>query len=107
MNTVKSEVVDVVKPNASGAFARAVKKLMMFILILLIGSVLLWVWYVRERIADLQLEDTVKEEVSRVESKLDERGDAIEMKLDRIEGKLDRLLFLLEPRLPDGMSQAE
>ena len=90
-----------------GAFARALKRGLIALLILLIGSVLLWAWYVRERIADLHLEDTVKEEVSRVENKLDERGNAIETKLDRIEGKLDRLLYLLEPRLPDGMSQVE
>ena len=96
-----------VKPKVRGTLARALKRAFFTLLLLLIGSVLLWAWYVRERIADLQLEDTVKEEVSRVENKLDERGNAIETKLDRIEGKLDRLLFLLEPRLPDGMSQVE
>ena len=104
---VQSEIVAVVKPKASRAFVRVLKRLTIIILLLLISSVLLWAWYVRERIADLHLEDTVKEEVSRVESKLDERGNAIDMKLDRIEGKLDRLLYLLEPRLPDGMSQVE
>ena len=86
---------------------RALKRAIIALLILLVGSILCWVWYVRERIADLQLEDTVKEEVSRVETKLDERGNAIETKLDRIEGKLDRLLYLLEPRLPDGMVPLE
>lgn len=96
-----------VNPKGSGAFVRTMKRILTILLILLIGIAALWVWYIRERIADIHLEDTMKEEVSRVESKLDERGNAIETKLDRIEGKLDRLLYLLEPRLPDGMSQAE
>ena len=100
-------VITAVQPKVPRAFARAVKKLLMIIFLLLMGSVALWVWYVRERIADLHLEDTVKDEVAKVENKLDERGNAIETKLDRIEGKLDRLLFLLEPRLPDGMIQSE
>lgn len=96
-----------IQPKAHGAFVRAVKKLLIFIFLLLIGSTALWVWYIRERIAHLHLEDTVKDEVAKVENKIDERGNAIETKLDRIEGKLDRLLYLLEPRLPDGMIQAE
>ncbi len=101
------ESAPVAAPKPKGAFFRALKRAIIALLILLVGTILCWVWYVRERIADLQLEDTVKEEVARVETKLDERGNAIETKLDRIEGKLDRLLYLLEPRLPDGMVPLE
>lgn len=86
---------------------RALKRLAISLLLLFILSASLWLWYIRERIDSLHLEDTIVSEVSRVETKLDERGDAIETKLDRIEGKLDRLLYLLEPRMPDGMSSVE
>ncbi len=103
MNHFEPSNHQTIKP--SNHFVRLAKRIGTVILLLLAILLLLWVWYIRERIADLHLEDTVKEEVSRVESKLDERGDAIETKLDRIEGKLDRLLYLLEPRLPDGMMQ--
>ena len=89
------------------AFVRTAKRTLATLLFLLVGSLLLWAWYVRERIADLHLEDTIKDEVARVENRLDERGNAIEARLDRIEGKLDRLLNLLEPRLTDGMTPSD
>lgn len=102
------------EPKSGGAFGRVLKRILTILLILIIGGMMIWAWYIRERIADIHLEETMKEEVSRVESRLDERGNAIETKLyhfdsklDRVEGKLDRLLYLLEPRLPDGMSQVE
>ena len=95
------------RPAIFGALARATKRALIILLLFSIFGAAFWLWYVRERIADLQLEETIKEETGKVEKKLDERSDKIETKLDRIEGKLDRLLYLLEPRLMDGMTPVE
>lgn len=101
----------VAKPSA---FVRMLKRIAIILLMLIIGSGAVWFWYVRERIAHIHLEDTITEKSVALEHRVDERSDKIEMKLDRLEGKfdrienkLDRLLYLLEPRLPDGMSQSE
>lgn len=101
----------VAKPSA---IVKMLKRIVIILLLLIIASGAIWFWYIRERIAHIHLEDTINEKTTKIELRVDERSDKIEMKLDRIEGKfdrienkLDRLLYLLEPRLPDGMSQSE
>ena len=51
--------------------------------------------------------DLIAAEGAATRTKVDERCDALDVKLDRIESKLDKLLQLATPRLPDDMKAAE
>ena len=78
------------------------------VLVLLALLAWLWLFYRDGGVTHREIADRVSEESLAVQSKVDERCDALDRKLDRIESKLDRLIQLATtPSLPDGMKAVE
>ena len=78
------------------------------VLVLLALFAWLWLFYCYGGVTHREIADRVFEESLAVQSKVDERCDALDRKLDRIESKLDRLIQLATtPSLPDGMKAVE
>ena len=85
------------------------KLLFSVVLVLVLATVVAWLWifYRDGGVTHRDLADLVSAEGAATRARVDERCDALDVKLDRIESKLDRLIQLATPRLPDGMKAAE
>ena len=85
------------------------KILAVILLVVALSSAVAWLWllYRDGGVTHRDLADLVAAEGAATRAKVDERCDALDVKLDRIESKLDRLVQLATPRLPDGMKAAE
>ena len=85
------------------------KLLFSAVLVLVLATVVAWLWifYRDGGVTHRDLADLVSAEGAATRARVDERCDALDVKLDRIESKLDRLIQLATPRLPDGMKAAE
>lgn len=85
------------------------KILALFLLVAALSAAVAWLWlfYRDGGVTHRDLADLVAAEGAATRAKVDERCDALDVKLDRIESKLDRLVQLVTPRLPDGMKAAE
>ena len=79
------------------------------LLVVVLATVVAWLWlfYRDGGVTHRDLADLVASEGAATRAKVDERCNALDVKLDRIESKLDRLIQLATPRLPDGMKAAE
>ena len=87
----------------------AKKILIAVVLVLLLATVIAWLWlfYRDGGVTHRDLADLITAEGAATRARVDERCDALDVKLDRIESKLDKLIQLATPRLPDGMKAAE
>ena len=87
----------------------AKKILIAVLLLVLLATVVAWLWlfYRDGGVTHRELADLITAEGAATRTKVDERCDALDVKLDRIESKLDKLLQLATPRLPDDMKAAE
>ena len=85
------------------------KILAVVLLVVVLATVVAWLWlfYRDGGVTHRDLADLVAAEGAATRAKVDERCNALDVKLDRIESKLDRLVQLATPRLPDGMKAAE
>lgn len=85
------------------------KILAVILLVVALSSAVAWLWllYRDGGVTHRDLADLVAAEGAATRARVDERCDALDVKLDRIESKLDRLVQLATPRLPDGMKAAE
>ena len=85
------------------------KLLATVLLIVVLATVIAWLWlfYRDGGVTHRELADLITAEGAATRAKVDERCDALDVKLDRIESKLDKLIQLATPRLPDGMKSAE
>ena len=85
------------------------KVLIAVLLVVLLATVVAWLWlfYRDGGVTHRELADLITAEGAATRAKVDERCDALDVKLDRIESKLDKLIQLATPRLPDGMKAAE
>ena len=85
------------------------KILALFLLVAALSAAVAWLWlfYRDGGVTHRDLADLVAAEGAATRAKVDERCNALDVKLDRIESKLDRLIQLATPRLPDGMKTAE
>ena len=85
------------------------KFLLAVVLVVLLATVVAWLWlfYRDGGVTHRELADLITAEGAATRTKVDERCDALDVKLDRIESKLDKLLQLATPRLPDDMKAAE
>ena len=85
------------------------KLLATVLLIVVLATVIAWLWlfYRDGGVTHRELADLITAEGAATRAKVDERCDALDVKLDRIESKLDKLIQLATPRLPDGMKIAE
>ena len=79
------------------------------LLVVLLAMVIAWLWlfYRDGGVTHRDLADLITAEGVATRTRVDERCDALDVKLDRIESKLDKLIQLATPRLPDGMKAAE
>ena len=87
-----------------------VKKLLATVLLIVVlASVIAWLWlfYRDGGVTHRELADLITAEGAATHAKVDERCDALDVKLDRIESKLDKLIQLATPRRPDDMKAAE
>ena len=87
----------------------AKKILIAVLLVVLLATVIAWLWlfYRDGGVTHRELADLITAEGAATRAKVDERCDALDVKLDRIESKLDKLIQLATPQLPDGMKAAE
>ena len=87
----------------------AKKILIAALLVVLLATVIAWLWlfYRDGGVTHRDLADLITAEGAATRTKVDERCDALDVKLDRIESKLDKLIQLATPRLPDGMKAVE
>ncbi|MBO7684209.1 MAG: hypothetical protein J6T51_05750 [Kiritimatiellae bacterium] len=87
----------------------AKKILIAVLLVVLLATVIAWLWlfYRDGGVTHRELADLIAAEGAATRTKVDERFDALDAKLDRVESKLDRLIQLATPRLPDGMKASE
>ena len=87
----------------------AKKILIAVLLVLVLATVVAWLWlfYRDGGVTHRDLADLITAEGAATRARVDERCDALDVKLDRIESKLDKLIQLATPRLPDGMKAAE
>ena len=87
----------------------AKKILIAVLLVVLLATVIAWLWlfYRDGGVTHRELADLITAEGAATRAKVDERCDALDVKLDRIESKLDKLIQLATPRLPDGMKVVE
>ena len=87
----------------------AKKILIAALLVVLLATVIAWLWlfYRDGGVTHRELADLITAEGAATRAKVDERCDALDVKLDRVESKLDTLIQLATPRLPDGMKAAE
>jgi len=85
------------------------KILAVVLLVVVLATVVAWFWlfYRDGGVTHRDLADLIVSEGAATRAKVDERCNALDVKLDRIESKLDRLVQLATPRLPDGMKAAE
>ena len=85
------------------------KILVAVVLILLFATVVAWLWlfYRDGGVTHSELADLITAEGAATRAKVDDRCNALDVKLDRIESKLDKLIQLATPRLPDDMKVAE
>ena len=85
------------------------KILAFFLLVVVLAAVVAWLWlfYRDGGVTHRDLAGLIASEGATTRAKVDERCNALDVKLDRIESKLDRLIQLATPRLPDGMKTAE
>lgn len=87
---------------------KAISKLTRLMTATAAAALAAYLWYVSQKdITNVEVKGAVTEESSAIRDKVDDRCEAIEMKLDRIEDKLDRLLDIVSPRLPDGLQEAK
>ena len=87
----------------------AKKILIAVLLVVLLATVVAWLWllYRDGGVTHRELADLIAAEGAATRARVDERCDALDVKLDRIESKLDKLIQLATPRLPDDMKAAE
>jgi len=87
----------------------AKKILIAVLLVVVLATVIAWLWLFNRDggVTHRELADLITAEGAATRAKVDERCDALDVKLDRIESKLDKLIQLATPRLPDGMKAAE
>ena len=85
------------------------KLLATVLFVVVLATVIAWLWlfYRDGGVTHRELADLITAEGAATRAKVDERCDALDVKLDRIESKLDKLIQLATPRLPDGMKSAE
>lgn len=79
---------------------------LVFLLIVLSLGICAFVWMTNYAGTGTAVRVTMRES-NLIQDKIDDRYQALDVKLDRIEGKLDRLLKIAECPLPDGMRKAE
>ena len=79
------------------------------LLVVVLATVVAWLWlfYRDGGVTHRDLADLVVAEGAATRARMDERCDALDVRLGRIESKLDRLIQLAAPQLPDGMKAAE
>ena len=79
------------------------------LLLVLLAAVVAWLWLFHRDggVTHRELADRIAAEGAAARERVDERCNALDIKLDRIESKLDKLIQLATPRLPDGMKVAE
>jgi len=77
------------------------KLILAFVLLLAIVAAAMYLRY--GGVTHRQIRETVTDESAAIQSRLDERYQALDRKLDRIEGKLDRLLDIANRPLPDNL----
>ena len=66
-----------------------------------------YIWYCSNKdVTNVEVKGAVTEESAAIQSRVDDRCEALEVRLDRIEGKIDKLLEIVSPRLPDGLVEA-
>ena len=87
----------------------AKKILIAVLLVVVLATVVAWLWlfYRDGGVTHRELAELITIEGAATRARVDERCDALDVKLDRIESKLDKLIQLAAPRLPDGMKAAE
>jgi len=87
----------------------AKKILIAVLLVVVLATIIAWLWlfYRDGGVTHRELADLITAEGAATRAKVDERCDALDVKLDRIESKLDKLIQLATPQLPDGMKAAE
>ena len=86
------------------------KKLLCAGVLLVVLAILfawLWLFYRDGGVTHRELANLITAEAAATRAKVDERCDALDVKLDRIESKLDKLIQLATPQLPDGMKGVE
>jgi hypothetical protein len=85
------------------------KVLIAILIVVLLAMTVAWLWlfYRDGGVTHRELADLITAEGAATRTKVDERCDALDVKLDRIESKLDKLIQLATPRLPDGMKVVE
>jgi len=85
------------------------KVLIAILIVVLLAMTVAWLWlfYRDGGVTHRDLADLIAAEGAATRAKVDERCDALDVKLDRIESKLDKLIQLATPRLPDGMKVVE
>ena len=87
-----------------------IKRLTMaLVLAVVLAALIAWLWlfYRDGGVTHRDLADLITAEGAATRARVDERCDALDVKLDRIESKLDKLIQLAAPRLPDGMTPVE
>ena len=84
----------------------AKKILIAVLLFVLLATVIAWLWlfYRDGGVTHRDLADLINAEGAATRAKVDERCDALDVKLDRVESKL---IQLATPRRPDDMKAAE
>jgi hypothetical protein len=89
------------------AMMRKILFSIVFVVVLATAVAWLWLFYRDGGVTHRDLAGLITAEGAATRARMDERCDALDVKLDRIESKLDRLIQLATPRLPDGMKAAE
>ena len=110
MKAVKARARRFRRARVFGIICAMIKRfLIAVLLVMVLVTIVSWLWlfYRDGGVTHRDLADLVAAEGTATRARVDERCDALDVKLDRIESKLDRLIQLATPQLPDGMKAAE